>query len=969
MTSKFISIRGAREHNLKNISLDLPRERLVVITGLSGSGKSSLAFDTIYAEGQRRYVESLSAYARQFLDMMQKPNVDHIEGLSPAISIEQKTTSRNPRSTVGTVTEIYDYMRLLWARVGIPYSPATGLPIESQTVSQMVDRVLALPEGTRLYLLAPIARGRKGEYRKDFAELLKKGFQRVKVDGKFHEIAEVPALDKNVKHDIDVVVDRVVVRPDMSARLADSFETALQLADGIVIAEFADPPSRGDENERIIFSAKFACPVSGFTIEEIEPRLFSFNNPYGACPACDGLGTELFFEPDLVVPDENLSLARGAIAPWARTSATSPYYQQTLEALARAYRQPMSKPWKSLPEDFRKVVLYGSGEDEITFTYDDGVRHYSTTKPFEGVINNIERRWRETESAWVTEELSRYQSDQFCEACKGYRLKPQALAVKIAGLHIGQVTEMSIRQAGAWFEALPEALTAKQNEIAARILKEIRERLAFLNDVGLDYLTLARASGTLSGGESQRIRLASQIGSGLTGVLYVLDEPSIGLHQRDNARLLETLKSLRDMGNSVLVVEHDEEAILTADHVVDMGPGAGVHGGEVVAEGTPEEVMANPESLTGQYLTGFRQIPMPKARRKPTRGRRLSVIGARANNLKTITVDIPLGLFTAVTGVSGGGKSTFLVETLYRAVARKLNGAREIPGEHAAIEGLEQLDKVIDIDQSPIGRTPRSNPATYTGAFTPIREWFAELPEAKTRGYKPGRFSFNVKGGRCEASQGDGVIKIEMHFLPDIYVTCDVCKGKRYDRETLEIKFKGKSIADVLDMTVEEAADLFKAVPAVRDKLETLKRVGLSYIHVGQQATTLSGGEAQRIKLSKELSKRATGRTLYILDEPTTGLHFHDVAKLLDVLHELVDQGNTVVVIEHNLEVIKTADWIVDLGPEGGDAGGHVVAIGTPEEIAATRESYTGQYLKQVLKRRPSSKAASGKRAETQAAE
>jgi len=969
MTSKFISIRGAREHNLKNISLDLPRERLVVITGLSGSGKSSLAFDTIYAEGQRRYVESLSAYARQFLDMMQKPNVDHIEGLSPAISIEQKTTSRNPRSTVGTVTEIYDYMRLLWARVGIPYSPATGLPIESQTVSQMVDRVLALPEGTRLYLLAPIARGRKGEYRKDFAELLKKGFQRVKVDGKFHEIAEVPALDKNVKHDIDVVVDRVVVRPDMSARLADSFETALQLADGIVIAEFANPPSRGDENERIIFSAKFACPVSGFTIEEIEPRLFSFNNPYGACPACDGLGTELFFEPDLVVPDENLSLARGAIAPWARTSATSPYYQQTLEALARAYRQPMSKPWKSLPEDFRKVVLYGSGEDEITFTYDDGVRHYSTTKPFEGVINNIERRWRETESAWVTEELSRYQSDQFCEACKGYRLKPQALAVKIAGLHIGQVTEMSIRQAGAWFEALPEALTAKQNEIAARILKEIRERLAFLNDVGLDYLTLARASGTLSGGESQRIRLASQIGSGLTGVLYVLDEPSIGLHQRDNARLLETLKSLRDMGNSVLVVEHDEEAILTADHVVDMGPGAGVHGGEAVAEGTPEEVMANPESLTGQYLTGFRQIPMPKARRKPTRGRRLSVIGARANNLKTITVDIPLGLFTAVTGVSGGGKSTFLVETLYRAVARKLNGAREIPGEHAAIEGLEQLDKVIDIDQSPIGRTPRSNPATYTGAFTPIREWFAELPEAKTRGYKPGRFSFNVKGGRCEACQGDGVIKIEMHFLPDIYVTCDVCKGKRYDRETLEIKFKGKSIADVLDMTVEEAADLFKAVPAVRDKLETLKRVGLSYIHVGQQATTLSGGEAQRIKLSKELSKRATGRTLYILDEPTTGLHFHDVAKLLDVLHELVDQGNTVVVIEHNLEVIKTADWIVDLGPEGGDAGGHVVAIGTPEEIAATRESYTGQYLKQVLKRRPSSKAASGKRAETQAAE
>jgi excinuclease ABC subunit A len=956
MTSKFISIRGAREHNLKNIALDLPREKLVVITGLSGSGKSSLAFDTIYAEGQRRYVESLSAYARQFLDMMQKPDVDHIEGLSPAISIEQKTTSRNPRSTVGTVTEIYDYMRLLFARVGIPYSPETGLPIESQTVSQMVDRVLALAEGTRLYLLAPIARGRKGEYRKDFAELQKKGFQRVKVDGRFHEIAEVPALDKQVKHDIDVVVDRIVVRPDLAARLADSFETALQLSDGIAAVEFAE-----SAGERIIFSAKFACPVSGFTIEEIEPRLFSFNNPYGACPACDGLGTELFFEPDLVVPDESLSLARGAIAPWARTSATSPYYQQTLEALGRAYRQPMTKPWKSLPKAFRDVVLYGSGDDEITFTYDDGVRHYSTTKPFEGVITNIERRWRETESSWVRDELSRFQSNHPCQVCGGYRLKPQALAVKVAGLHIGQVTDMSIREAARWFGELPSHLTPKQNEIAARILKEIRERLNFLNDVGLDYLTLSRASGSLSGGESQRIRLASQIGSGLTGVLYVLDEPSIGLHQRDNARLLDTLKSLRDMGNSVLVVEHDEEAILTADHVVDMGPGAGIHGGEVVAEGTPDEVMASPQSLTGQYLTGFKQIPSPKARRKPTKGRRLSVLGARANNLKNITVDIPLGLFTCITGVSGGGKSTFLIETLYRAVARKLTGAREVPGEHEAIEGLEHLDKVIDIDQSPIGRTPRSNPATYTGAFTPIREWFAELPEAKTRGYKPGRFSFNVKGGRCEACQGDGVIKIEMHFLPDIYVTCDVCKGKRYDRETLEIKFKGKSIADVLDMTVEEAAELFKAVPAVRDKLETLKRVGLSYIHVGQQATTLSGGEAQRVKLSRELSRRATGRTLYILDEPTTGLHFHDVAKLLEVLHELVDQGNTVVVIEHNLEVIKTADWIVDLGPEGGDAGGEVVAIGTPEEIAANPASYTGRYLKQVMDRR--GKGAGAKRA------
>ena len=947
MTSKSISVRGAREHNLKNVSLDLPREQLVVITGLSGSGKSSLAFDTIYAEGQRRYVESLSAYARQFLDMMQKPDVDHIEGLSPAISIEQKTTSKNPRSTVGTVTEIYDYMRLLWARVGIPYSPATGLPIESQTVSQMVDRVLDLPEGTRLYLLAPIARGRKGEYRKELAELQKKGFQRVKIDNQFHEIAEAPKLDKKLKHDIDVVVDRVVVRPDMSARLADSLETALGLSDGIAIAEFADKPEKG-QPERLIFSAKFACPVSGFTIEEIEPRLFSFNNPYGACPECDGLGTELFFEPDLVVPDETLSLNRGAIAPWARTSATSPYYQQTLEAVAKHYKQPMTKPWKDLPEDFREIVLYGS-LDDVNFVYDDGVRRYATEKPFEGVITNIERRWRETESNWVREELERYQSDQPCEACTGYRLKPQALAVKIAQLHIGEVTDMSIREAKAWFDALPGELTDKQNEIAARILKEIRERLSFLNDVGLEYLTLSRASGTLSGGESQRIRLASQIGSGLTGVLYVLDEPSIGLHQRDNARLLETLKHLRDLGNSVIVVEHDEDAILECDHVVDMGPGAGVHGGAVVAEGTPAEIMQNPDSLTGQYLTGFKQIPLPKERRKPKRGKSLKVKGARENNLKDIDVDIPLGLFTCVTGVSGGGKSTLLIDTLYRAIARKLNNASEPPAPHDRIEGLEHIDKIIDIDQSPIGRTPRSNPATYTGAFTPIREWFAGLPEAKARGYEPGRFSFNVKGGRCEACQGDGVIKIEMHFLPDVYVTCDVCKGKRYNRETLEVLFKGKSIADVLDMTVEEAAEFFKAVPRVRETFKTLHRVGLDYIHVGQQATTLSGGEAQRVKLAKELSKRATGRTLYILDEPTTGLHFHDVAKLLEVLHELVAQGNTVVVIEHNLEVIKTADWVIDLGPEGGDGGGEIVAWGPPEDIAKAPRSHTGTFLKPVL--------------------
>ena len=973
--SKSISIRGAREHNLKNVDLELPREELIVFTGLSGSGKSSLAFDTIYAEGQRRYVESLSAYARQFLEMMQKPDVDHIEGLSPAISIEQKTTSRNPRSTVGTVTEIYDYMRLLFARVGVPYSPATGLPIESQTVTQMVDRVLALDEGTRLYLLAPIVKGRKGEYRKELAELMKRGFQRAKIDGKFYEITDAPKLEKKFKHDIDVVVDRIVVKPDMGNRLADSLETALELADGIAIAEFADKKgasaaravgalpkiaakltgankSKNENAERIVFSQRFACPVSGFTIDEIEPRLFSFNNPFGACSRCDGLGTELRFEADLVVPDTTLSLAEGAVVPWARTGNTSPYYAQTLEAIARHYKTSMRKPWGELPEDARKTIFYGSGTQDITFVYEDGVRRYKTKKPFEGVINNIERRWRETESSWVREELARYQSDHPCEACRGNRLKPQALAVKIGGLHIGDVATMSIKAAGHWFKELPKELTATQKQIAMRILKEIRERLKFLNDVGLDYLTLSRASGTLSGGESQRIRLASQIGSGLTGVLYVLDEPSIGLHQRDNARLLETLKHLRDLGNTVIVVEHDEDAITTADHVVDIGPGAGVHGGEIVASGTPAQVMAHGESLTGQYLTGFMQIPMPTRRRKPKKAKYLEVFGARANNLKSIDVQIPLGLFTCVTGVSGGGKSTFLIDTIYKGVARRISGKREQPGPHDRIEGLEWLDKIIDIDQSPIGRTPRSNPATYTGAFTPIREWFCELPEARARGYKPGRFSFNVKGGRCEACQGDGVIKIEMHFLPDVYVTCDQCKGKRYNRETLEVAFKGKSIADVLDMTVEEGAQFFKAVPAVRDKLVTLERVGLGYIKIGQQATTLSGGEAQRVKLAKELSRRATGRTLYILDEPTTGLHFHDVAKLLEVLHELVEQGNSVVVIEHNLEVIKTSDWIIDLGPEGGDGGGEVVAVGPPERVAKVRKSYTGKFLKDLLERR-----------------
>ncbi|QOZ69464.1 excinuclease ABC subunit UvrA [Bradyrhizobium arachidis] len=957
-----ITIRGAREHNLKNIDVEIPRDKLVVFTGLSGSGKSSLAFDTIYAEGQRRYVESLSAYARQFLEMMQKPDVDQIDGLSPAISIEQKTTSKNPRSTVGTVTEIYDYMRLLWARVGVPYSPATGLPIESQTVSQMVDRVLALPEGTRLYLLAPVVRGRKGEYRKELAEWLKKGFQRVKIDGTFYELAEAPSLDKKFPHDIDVVVDRIVVRADIGQRLAESFETALKLAEGLAVVEFADAPAAAPAEEkkktakihdksgpeRILFSEKFACPVSGFTIPEIEPRLFSFNNPYGACPACGGLGVEQHVDEDLVIPDKELAIGKGAIAPWAKSS--SPYYTQTLTALGKHYKFTLTTKWKDLPKKTQTAILHGSGEDEIKFSYEDGVRSYDTKKPFEGVITNINRRYRETESEWAREELAKYFHDVPCGACNGFRLKPEALCVKVGAKHIGEISELSVRKAGEWFETVPAALNAQQNEIAGRILKEIRERLTFLLDVGLNYLTLSRSSGTLSGGESQRIRLASQIGSGLTGVLYVLDEPSIGLHQRDNARLLDTLKRLRDLGNTVVVVEHDEDAIRLADYVLDIGPGAGMHGGNIVAEGTPAEIMRNPKSLTGKYLTGELEVEVPE-RRPPNHRRTIKVVNARGNNLKNVTAEIPLGLFTCVTGVSGGGKSTLLIDTVYRAIARKLNGASEGAAPHDRIEGLEHIDKIIDIDQSPIGRTPRSNPATYTGAFTPIREWFAGLPEAKARGYEPGRFSFNVKGGRCEACQGDGVIKIEMHFLPDVYVTCDVCKGKRYNRETLEVLFKGKSIADVLDMTVEEAAEFFKAVPRVRETFQTLHRVGLDYIHVGQQATTLSGGEAQRVKLAKELSKRATGRTLYILDEPTTGLHFHDVKKLLEVLHELVAQGNTVVVIEHNLEVIKTADWVIDLGPEGGDGGGEIVAWGPPEDIAKAPRSYTGKFLEPVLKK------------------
>src|SRR5688572_18831037 len=953
-----ISVRGAREHNLKGISVDIPRESLTVITGLSGSGKSSLAFDTIYAEGQRRYVESLSAYARQFLEMMQKPDVEHIDGLSPAISIEQKTTSKNPRSTVATVTEIYDYMRLLWARVGVPYSPATGLPIEAQQVSQMVDRVMQLPEGSRHYLLAPVVRGRKGEYRKELAEWQKAGFTRVRIDGQFYAIENAPALDKKYKHDIEVVVDRIAVREGIEARLADSFETALKLAEGLAYLDPADPPAEPEQQSgmkldfgapgRIVFSEKFACPVSGFTIAEIEPRLFSFNAPQGACPACDGLGEKLVFDEDLVVPNHDLSIAKGAVVPWAKSNPPSPYYMQVLGSLARAYDFALDVKWKDLPEEAREVILRGTRGRPVTLRFVDGRKSYEVKKAFEGVLGNLERRMLSTESAWMREELSKYQASHPCEVCHGARLRPEPLSVKIAGEDISQSARRSVADALSWFSSLEEKLTPQSQEIARAILKEINERLGFLHNVGLDYLNLDRTSGTLSGGESQRIRLASQIGSGLSGVLYVLDEPSIGLHQKDNDRLLETLQRLKSLGNTVLVVEHDEDAIRTADHVIDMGPGAGVHGGEVVCAGTLDELLACETSLTADYLAGRRHIPMRRSRRKGT-GRKLTVHGARENNLRDVTASIPLGTFTCITGVSGSGKSSFTIDTLYAAAARTLNGARLLAGKHDKVTGLEHLDKVIDIDQSPIGRTPRSNPATYTGAFTQIRDWFAGLPESLARGYKPGRFSFNVKGGRCEACTGDGLLKIEMHFLPDVYVTCDVCHGQRYNRETLEVKFKGKSIAEVLDMTVEDAHSFFKAVPPIRDKMAMLEEVGLGYIKVGQQATTLSGGEAQRVKLAKELSRRATGQTLYILDEPTTGLHFEDVRKLLEVLHALVDQGNSVVVIEHNLEVIKTAGWVLDLGPEGGDKGGEIVAEGTPEEVAREPRSYTGGYLASLL--------------------
>ena len=939
--TKTISIQGAREHNLKNINVKIPREKLTIITGLSGSGKSSLAFDTIYAEGQRRYVESLSTYARQFLQMMQKPNVDLIEGLSPAISIEQKTTSKNPRSTVGTVTEVYDYLRLLFARIGIPYSPVTGLPIKSQTVTQIVDRIKERTERSKLLILAPIIRGRKGEYKKELSELQKKGFQRIKIDGEQYEFESLPNIDKKKKHDIEVVVDRISLTKDIGNRLADSVETALNLGDGLLIIE--DHSQNGTKAKQELFSSKFACPISGFTIDEIEPRLFSFNNPYGACPECDGIGTDLSIDPNLIIPNKKLTINGGAIAPWPVERYS--YFRNICNALAKHYKFSLDTPWQSISKKIQNIILFGSGDEVIKFKYDG----WESKRSFEGVINNLERRYLETDSDWMRGRIQRYQGEVECPECNGFRLKKEAIAVKIDKLHIGEVCDKSIKNLLGWFKELENKLTKKEKEIADRILKELNERMNFLNNVGLEYLTLSRSSGSLSGGESQRIRLASQIGSGLTGVLYVLDEPSIGLHQRDNERLLGTLKRLRDLGNTVIVVEHDEEAISSADHIVDLGPGAGLEGGNVIAEGPIKKIKENKNSITGQYLSRKLKVSIPDERREALNNSYLKVVNASGNNLKNINCEIPLGTLTCITGVSGSGKSTLTINTLYKAVARNLNGSKSTPAQHKEIQGLKYLDKVIDIDQSPIGRTPRSNPATYTGTFTFVRDWFTRLPESKVRGYKPGRFSFNVKGGRCEACEGDGVIKIEMHFLPDVYVTCDECSGKRYNRETLEVKYKDKSIADILDMTVEEGCKFFDAIPMIKNKLKTLQSVGLGYIRIGQQATTLSGGEAQRIKLSKELSKRATGKTLYILDEPTTGLHVHDIKKLLEVLHVLVDQKNTVVVIEHNLDVIKTADWIIDLGPEGGDGGGEIIATGSPETVAKVKKSYTGQYLKRIL--------------------
>ncbi len=948
---KKIVIKGAKEHNLKNISLEIPKDKFVVITGLSGSGKSSLAFDTIYAEGQRRYVESLSAYARQFLDKMKKPKVDLIEGLSPAISIEQKNTSKNPRSTVATVTEIYDYMRVLYARAGTPFSPFTGKPIKSQSVAEIVDKIKSLPKKNTIYLLSPIVRGRKGEYKKEIYNYKRRGFQRIKVDGEYYDIDKFPDLNKKVKHDISIVIDRIIINSDLGNRLAEGVETALNLADGLVFVEYENEtlPKKYRKTEKIIFSSKFACPESGFTIEEIEPRLFSFNSPYGACEECEGIGVNLNVDPNLVVSNSKKTLAEGAIEPWAKS--TTLYYAQTLAALAKHYKFSLDTPWKKLSKDIKNIILYGSDEEEIKFSYDDGYEKYSTRKTFEGVINNLERRYLETESEWKREEISQYQSESDCEKCKGMRLKDEALCVKIDNLSISEVTKKSISEAKKWFSSLNIKLNEKEKKIAQHILKEINERLDFLLNVGLDYLTLSRESGTLSGGESQRIRLASQIGSGLTGVIYVLDEPSIGLHQKDNIKLINALKKLRDLGNTVIVVEHDTETMENADHIIDLGPEAGVDGGNVIAEGEIKKIMDCKNSITGSYLSRKKTIAIPSKRRLAKNGRYLEIIGATGNNLKNVNLKIPLGTFTCVTGVSGSGKSTLIVNTLYNALNLMLNNnkSRKIPMAFKNYKGIEQIDKIIDIDQSPIGRTPRSNPATYTGAFGPIRDWFTNLPESKARGYKVGRFSFNVKGGRCESCEGDGVITYEMHFLPDVYIACDVCKGSRYNRETLEIKFKGKNIADVLNMTVDEGCNFFVNIPTVRSKLLTLKKVGLGYIKIGQQATTLSGGEAQRIKLAKELSKRSTGRTMYILDEPTTGLHTHDIKKLLEILQTFVIQGNTVVVIEHNLDVIKTADWIIDMGPEGGINGGEIIAEGNPEKIKEINKSYTGNFLKNII--------------------
>ncbi len=949
---KNIVVKGAKEHNLKNISVEIPRDKLVIITGLSGSGKSSLAFDTIYAEGQRRYVESLSAYARQFLDKMKKPNVDLIEGLSPAISIEQKTTSKNPRSIVATVTEIYDYMRVLFARVGVPYSPFTGKEIKSQTVSEIVDKILDLPKPSRITLFSPIVRGRKGEYKKEFAGLKKQGFEKLRINGEVYEIDDAPTLNKKLKHNIDVLVDKFLNKKEEIKRISESVEVALKLSDGLIYIDYKNEnlPKEHQKIEKLTFSSKFACPESGFTIEEIEPRLFSFNSPFGACTECDGLGVDLFVDPKLVVPNEKTSLADGCIKPWS--NSTSLYYAQTLSSIAKHYKFSLSDPWNKLPKKIQEIILYGSDDEEIKFSYDDGYGKYSNSKTFEGVITNLERKYLETESDWKREEISQYQSEKECAGCNGHRLKEEALCIKINKMNISEVTKLSIKEANKWFIDLPKILDNKQNEIAEHVLKEINERLKFLVNVGLDYLNLSRSSGTLSGGESQRIRLASQIGSGLQGVLYVLDEPSIGLHQKDNSKLLEALKRLRDLGNSVIVVEHDEEAMLTSDYIIDIGPQAGINGGEVIAQGTCEEIKKNKNSITGDYLSGRKHISIPQNRRAAKNGRFLQISGCTGNNLKNVNLQVPLGTFTCVTGVSGSGKSTAVLHTLYRALNLMINKSysRHMPQPFKGIRGFEYLDKIIDIDQSPIGRTPRSNPATYSGAFTPIRDWFSNLPEAKSRGYKPGRFSFNVKGGRCEACEGDGVITYEMHFLPDVFVQCDVCKGKRYNRETLSVTYKNKSIADVLDMSVDEGVSFFENIPVIKDKLLTLQKVGLGYIKIGQQATTLSGGEAQRIKLAKELSKRSTGRTIYILDEPTTGLHAHDIKKLLEVLQAFVLKGNTVLVIEHNMDVIKTADWIIDMGPEGGDNGGYVLFQGKPEDLVKIKNSYTSQYLAKLLK-------------------